>query len=89
MLATDIPRDIVGARKAGFHLAVQIINNFDHGEEDDGTQPDAVITHMTELLDLLGSRTQPDKTHELALHPELKQNARDPFRCRRYSVLSA
>lgn len=48
-----IARDIVGARKAGFHMAVQIINDFDHGEEDGGAEPDAVITCMTELLDIL------------------------------------
>ena len=48
-----IARDIVGARKAGFRMAVQIINDFNHGEEDDGAEPDAVITCMTELLDIL------------------------------------
>lgn len=48
-----IARDIVGARKAGFRLAVQIINDFDHGEEDTGSKPDAVITSMTELIDIL------------------------------------
>jgi putative hydrolase of the HAD superfamily len=48
-----IARDIVGARKAGFRLAVQIRHAFDHGEEDAGARPDAVITHMTELLTVL------------------------------------
>jgi HAD superfamily hydrolase (TIGR01549 family)/HAD superfamily hydrolase (TIGR01509 family) len=48
-----IARDIVGARRAGFRLAVQIINDFDHGEEDDGAEPDAIITEMNELLDIL------------------------------------
>jgi putative hydrolase of the HAD superfamily len=48
-----IARDIVGARRAGFKPAVQIINDFDHGEEDNGAEPDAVITQMTELLDIL------------------------------------
>ena len=48
-----IARDVVGARKAGFRLAIQIINDFDHGEQDAGAEPDAVITHMTELLDIL------------------------------------
>ncbi len=48
-----IARDIEGSRRAGFKLAVQIINNFDHGEEDEGAKPDAVITNMNELLEIL------------------------------------
>jgi putative hydrolase of the HAD superfamily len=48
-----ISRDIVGARRAGFKLAIQIINDFDHGEKDDGAEPDAVITQMTQLLDII------------------------------------
>jgi putative hydrolase of the HAD superfamily len=48
-----ISRDIVGARKAGFRLAIQINHDFDHGEEDDGATPDAVISQMTEILDIL------------------------------------
>ncbi len=67
-----ISRDIVGARKAGFRLAVQIINNFDHGEEDDGTQPDAVITCMTELLDVL--KVEMDQTKSTSLPSIQNQN---------------
>jgi putative hydrolase of the HAD superfamily len=48
-----VTRDIEGARRAGFGLAVQIRHNFDHGENDDGALPDAVIDSMTELLDIL------------------------------------
>jgi HAD superfamily hydrolase (TIGR01549 family)/HAD superfamily hydrolase (TIGR01509 family) len=48
-----IARDIVGARKAGFGLAIQIRNDFKHGEADEGATPDAVIEEMTELLDIL------------------------------------
>lgn len=48
-----IARDIVGARRAGFRLAVQICHGYDHGEEDTGAAPDATIQDMTELLDLL------------------------------------
>ncbi len=48
-----IARDILGARRAGFRLAVQIINNFDHGEEDGGAEPNAVINDMRELLEIL------------------------------------
>lgn len=50
-----ITRDILGARKAGYGLAVQIKHNFDHGEIDEGPAPDFVINQMTELLDILKS----------------------------------
>jgi HAD superfamily hydrolase (TIGR01509 family) len=48
-----IARDIIGARKAGYRLAVQICHDFDHGEEDSGATPDAIIDQMTELLEIL------------------------------------
>jgi putative hydrolase of the HAD superfamily len=48
-----ISRDIVGARKAGYRLAIQIQHDFKHGEKDEGATPDVVITRMTELLDIL------------------------------------
>jgi putative hydrolase of the HAD superfamily len=48
-----ILRDILGARRAGYGLAVQIRHTFEHGEEDEGAEPDAVIDQMTELIDLL------------------------------------
>ena len=65
-----IARDIVGARQAGFRLAVQIINDFDHGEKDDGVEPDAVITDMMELLDILKvelgmSRPMGERQHQV------------------------
>jgi putative hydrolase of the HAD superfamily len=48
-----ISRDIVGAKRAGFKLAIQISHDFDHGESDDGATPDVVIKNMTELVDLV------------------------------------
>lgn len=48
-----INRDILGARRAGYHLAIQIEHDFKHGETDEGATPDAVIHKMTELLDIL------------------------------------
>ena len=53
-----IARDIVGARKAGFQLAVQIQHDFNHGEEDDGAKPDAIISNLSELLDFLKKEMQ-------------------------------
>jgi putative hydrolase of the HAD superfamily len=48
-----IVRDIEGAKRAGFGMAVQIRHDFEHGENDVGATPDAVIENMTELLDIL------------------------------------
>ncbi len=52
-----ISRDIVGAKRAGFHLAIQIRHDFDHGEKDEGATPDMVINRMTGLLDILQKET--------------------------------
>ncbi len=48
-----VSRDILGARKAGYRLAIQIRHDFEHGEEDRGAHPDAYIHQMTELVDIL------------------------------------
>jgi len=53
-----ISRDVVGARKAGFRLAVQIEHDFPHGEEDTGGTPDFVIRSMTELVAILRDELQ-------------------------------
>lgn len=50
-----IVRDILGARRAGFGLAIQIKHDFKHGESDEGPTPDYVIENMTEFLDILES----------------------------------
>lgn len=52
-IGDKITRDILGARRAGFHLAVQIRHGFDDGESDEGCTPDAVIDDMRELLPIL------------------------------------
>ncbi len=48
-----INRDILGARRAGYRLAIQITHDYAHGEIDEGAVPDAVITNMGELLAIL------------------------------------
>lgn len=60
-----IARDIVGARKAGYKLAIQIQHDFEHGEDDEGPPPDATISHMTELVDIL--RTELNRSMDNAL----------------------
>ncbi len=59
-----IIRDIEGARRAGFGLAIQIRHNFEHGENDTGFTPDAVIEDMTELLYILKEKRDCEPTHE-------------------------
>ena len=53
-----IARDIVGAKRAGYKLAIQIKHDFRHGESDDGAVPDLILNNMTELLDVLRSEIQ-------------------------------
>jgi HAD superfamily hydrolase (TIGR01549 family) len=48
-----IMRDVLGARRAGFRLAVQIRHDYAHGELDEGATPDAVISDMTDFLKIL------------------------------------
>jgi putative hydrolase of the HAD superfamily len=58
-----ISRDILGARRAGFGLTIQIKHDFEHGELDEGATPDFVINQMTELIDILQAelkRSTPD-----------------------------
>jgi HAD superfamily hydrolase (TIGR01549 family)/HAD superfamily hydrolase (TIGR01509 family) len=70
-----IARDIVGARKAGFGLAIQIRNDFNHGEADEGATPDALIAEMTELLDILNEAEHKTADSKLAA-PAVTQHVR-------------
>ena len=58
-----IARDIVGARRAGFGMAIQIRHDFDHGEDDRGATPDAVIGNMTRLLEILNAECDIQPMH--------------------------
>jgi len=58
-----VARDIEGARRAGFGLAIQIRHNFDHGEDDRGAVPNAVISDMTKLLDILREECESQTTY--------------------------
>jgi putative hydrolase of the HAD superfamily len=62
-----IARDILGAKRAGYLAAIQILHDFDHQEEDKGATPDAVISDMTELVDILKIRMgESPSTHQFA-----------------------
>lgn len=56
-----INRDVLGAKRAGFRLAVKIYHEFDTGQKDEGAEPDAVINNMNELLPLLEQELQKDR----------------------------
>jgi putative hydrolase of the HAD superfamily len=53
-----IARDIIGAKRAGFKLAIQIRHNFIHGEKDDGATPDFILNDMAELLPILRAQKE-------------------------------
>jgi putative hydrolase of the HAD superfamily len=55
-----VARDVLGARRAGFRLAIQILHDYEHGELDEGPVPDAIITHLTELVDILHVEMEKD-----------------------------
>jgi putative hydrolase of the HAD superfamily len=48
-----ISRDVIGARRAGYRLAVQIQHDFSMVESGNDAVPDMCIEEMTELLDIL------------------------------------
>lgn len=54
-----ISRDILGAKRAGYKLAIQIQHDFKHGEKDVGATPDLVLKNMTELLEILKAENYP------------------------------
>jgi putative hydrolase of the HAD superfamily len=59
-----VVRDIIGARRAGYKLAVQIVHTFNHGESDEGAVPDAVIQHMGELVGIIKAEAgKPEQNH--------------------------
>lgn len=48
-----VARDVLGARRAGYRLTVQIRHEFDHGEDDSGPAPHHIINRMDELIGIL------------------------------------
>lgn len=48
-----IARDILGARRAGYRLAVQIRHDYEHGEDDSGATPDAFVEDMNAFVEIL------------------------------------
>jgi putative hydrolase of the HAD superfamily len=67
-----ISRDVLGAKRAGFKLAIQIKHDFKHGESDEGAIPDLVVNDMNELLDLLKEEYQ-SQTRQKSERPQTKR----------------
>lgn len=60
-IGDKINRDILGARRSGFRMAIQIEHKYDDGEKDEGASPDAIIQNMTELLPILDIEVKKDR----------------------------
>jgi putative hydrolase of the HAD superfamily len=61
-----ISRDIAGARRAGFGLAVQIANDFNPDQDTGNFAPDACITRMTELIEVI------HHVHKESIHQDMQ-----------------
>ena len=61
-----IVRDIMGARRAGYRLAIQIRHDTSDGERDDGPSPDAVLDNMMELVDVLEAELHRSSSTDMA-----------------------
>lgn len=61
-----ISRDVLGAKRAGFKLAIQIQHNFRHGESDDGAIPDLILNNINELLPVLQEDKKSIKDHPIS-----------------------
>ncbi|MGE5222225.1 MAG: HAD family hydrolase [Omnitrophica WOR_2 bacterium] len=48
-----LSRDVLGARRAGYGMVIQIQHQYQGKEIDEGPAPDRVIDQMTELVDIL------------------------------------
>ena len=70
-----ISRDIVGAKRAGFKLAIQIKHDFNHGEKDEGATPDLIIANMAELLEILQKENRCTKQQQQEKYTQNKIRA--------------
>lgn len=50
-----VSRDVIGARKAGYRMVVQVRHDFSQDDSDGDTTPDVFIENMSELLGVLES----------------------------------
>lgn len=52
-IGDKISRDVLGSKRAGFQLALQVKHDFDDGEIDEGATPDGVVENLEELVPFL------------------------------------
>jgi putative hydrolase of the HAD superfamily len=69
-----INRDVLGARRSGFRLAIQIHHQFDDGDLDEGATPDAILENMLELIPIIEKELEKDRMFEAA-HKDRKVKA--------------
>ena len=60
-IGDKINRDVLGSKRAGYRLSVQINHVYGIKEIDEGAIPDAVIHDMTELIPLIEAELERDK----------------------------
>jgi putative hydrolase of the HAD superfamily len=58
-----LTRDILGAKRAGYRMAVQIKHPYNDGDPDLGPAPDQVILNMDELIPLLEKELEKDRVN--------------------------
>jgi len=56
-----LTRDILGAKRAGYRLAVQIKHPYDDGDPDLGPEPDVLIHDLLELIPLVENELKKDR----------------------------
>lgn len=65
-----ISRDVLGARRAGYGMAVQIRHDYKEGDDPVEPVPDAIIENMTQLVDIL--KQELDKVKRTTNHHQIK-----------------
>lgn len=67
-IGDKINRDVLGSKRAGYCLSVQIKHCYDNGETDEGAVPDAVIENMEQILPIL--HTEASNKHTINVDPK-------------------
>ena len=68
-----IARDILGAKRAGYKLAIQIQHDFAHGESDVGAIPDLIVNDMHGLLRVLQAEHEHQRSKSSAEYADLNK----------------
>ena len=63
-IGDKINRDILGSKRAGYCLSVQVKHAYDNGEVDEGATPDAVIHNLNDLIPILQGELKQNSTNK-------------------------